>query len=127
MEEKGFSLQDYFMSFYKEHKKFGGLDGVVTTAKTTENKKKGKRTRKELYDDLQKKKTEKTHVVDTVLWIIYALSVAAVIACGIAFSNPWILRIGAIWIAPGVLYWLFKLLDMFVSRNQAKKKEGKKK
>ena len=127
MEERGFSLQDYFMSFYKEHKKFGGLDGVVTSSVATDQKKKGKKTRKEFYDDLQKKKSEKTHVVDTAIWIIYALSVAAVITSGIVFSNAWVLRLAAIWIAPGVLYWLFKLLDMFVSRKQAKKKEGKKK
>ena len=27
-EEKPFTLQDYFMSFYKEEKEFGGLSGV---------------------------------------------------------------------------------------------------
>ena len=27
-EEKPFTLQDYFMSFYKEEKSFGGLSGV---------------------------------------------------------------------------------------------------
>ena len=27
-EEKPFTLQDYFMSFYKEEKEFGGLEGV---------------------------------------------------------------------------------------------------
>lgn len=29
LEEKEFSLQDYFMSFYKEERKFGGLSGIV--------------------------------------------------------------------------------------------------
>lgn len=37
-EEKPFTLQDYFMSFYKEDKDFGGLSGVVGNSK---NSKKG--------------------------------------------------------------------------------------
>jgi hypothetical protein len=32
-EEKPFTLQDYFMSFYKEEKKFAGLSGVEGNAK----------------------------------------------------------------------------------------------
>ena len=32
-EEKPFTLQDYFMSFYKEEKEFGGLSGVVGNTK----------------------------------------------------------------------------------------------
>ena len=31
--EKPFTLQDYFMSFYKENKTFGGLKGVVGNKK----------------------------------------------------------------------------------------------
>lgn len=31
--EKPFTLQDYFMSFYKEDKTFGGLGGVVGNKK----------------------------------------------------------------------------------------------
>ena len=31
--EKPFTLQDYFMSFYKEEKTFGGLEGVVGNKK----------------------------------------------------------------------------------------------
>ena len=32
-EEKPFTLQDYFMSFYKEERKFGGLEGVEGNSK----------------------------------------------------------------------------------------------
>ena len=32
-EEKPFTLQDYFMSFYKEEKEFGGLEGVKGNTK----------------------------------------------------------------------------------------------
>ena len=32
-EEKPFTLQDYFMSFYKEERDFGGLDGVKGNTK----------------------------------------------------------------------------------------------
>ena len=32
-EEKPFTLQDYFMSFYKEEKEFGGLEGVKGNSK----------------------------------------------------------------------------------------------
>ena len=32
-EEKPFTLQDYFMSFYKEEKEFGGLSGVKGNTK----------------------------------------------------------------------------------------------
>ena len=32
-EEKPFTLQDYFMSFYKEERSFGGLEGVKGNSK----------------------------------------------------------------------------------------------
>ena len=32
-DEKPYTLQDYFMSFYKEEKEFGGLSGVVGNKK----------------------------------------------------------------------------------------------
>ena len=33
MQEKPFTLQDYFMSFYKEERDFGGLSGVKGNSK----------------------------------------------------------------------------------------------
>ena len=36
IEEVPFSLQDYFMSFYKEEKNFDGLNGVISQVAVTE-------------------------------------------------------------------------------------------
>ena len=37
-QEKPFTLQDYFMSFYKEERDFGGLEGVKGNSKEGLNK-----------------------------------------------------------------------------------------
>ncbi|MCQ2742667.1 MAG: ABC transporter ATP-binding protein [Bacilli bacterium] len=111
MEERSFSLQDYFMSFYKEQKEFGGLGGVVGNG--TQPKEKAEE---------KKPKSEGRKNATAAFWVIYGIVVLALAVFGTVFHSLVIFQADAAIAAPGIIYWLFKLIDWGEARMPKKKK-----